>query len=244
VPRATALLVGAAAWETAGRLARFAFLPPLTDVLAAGWRLTVDGEILGSLSRSLISLAVGYALATALGVGLGALMGRRPLAEHLLGPYVTAMLAAPNLAFVPVLAALLGTGRLTQVAVVFLYAFFVIVASTAAALRGSDPILVDMARSFGARERQLVWRVLLPGAAPSILAGLRVGVIRAVKGMVSGEMLIAVTGLGALARTYGSRFDAANVLAVLLVVVAVALGGAGLIRGVERRLTRWAEPEG
>jgi NitT/TauT family transport system permease protein len=208
-------------------------------VLAALWQLVVDGEILGSLAPSLFGLVVGYALAAGLGLGLGALMARHPLLDRLLDAYVSAMLAAPNLVFVPIIAALLGVGRPTQVVVVFLYAFFLVTATTTAAIRLADGPLVDMARSFGAAERQLFWKVLVPGSAPMVFAGLRIGMVRAVKGMVSGEMLVAVSGLGALVRIYGSRFDAEHALAVLLVVMVVALGGASLIEVLERRVAGW-----
>jgi NitT/TauT family transport system permease protein len=233
-----ALVVLALAWEAGGWLARFPFLPPLSSVLAALWQLTVDGEILGSLAPSLASLLVGYALAAGLGLTLGALMARHPALDHLLDAYVSAMLAAPNLVFVPVIAALLGAGRPTQVAVVFLYAFFLVTATTATAIRMADGALVDMARSFGAADRQLFWKVLVPGSAPMIFAGLRIGMVRGVKGMISGEMLVAVSGLGALVRTHGSRFDAERALAVLLVITIVALAGARLIQALEGRVTR------
>jgi NitT/TauT family transport system permease protein len=236
--RAAALGALAVAWEAGGRLARFPFLPPLSSVLTALWQLTVDGEILGSLGWSLASLAVGYAAAAALGVALGALMARHDTLDSLVDPYVSAMLSAPHLVFVPVIAALLGAGRLTQVSVVFLYAFFLVTATTAAALRMADPALVEMARSLGAASRQLFWKVLVPGSAPMIFAGLRVGMVRAVKGMIGGEMLIAMSGLGALARTYGSRFDAERVLAVLLVTTGVALVGGRLVQALERCVVR------
>lgn len=241
-PRVAALVVLALAWEAGGWLARFPFLPPLSSVLGALWQLTVDGEILGSLAPSLASLLVGYALAAGLGVMLGALMARHPALDRLLDAYVSAMLAAPNLVFVPVIAALLGAGRPTQVAVVFLYAFFLVTATTATAIRMADGALVDMARSFGAADRQLFWKVLVPGSAPMIFAGLRIGMVRGVKGMIGGEMLVAVSGLGALVRTYGSRFDAERALAVLLVIMIVALGGARLMQALEGRVVRRRSP--
>lgn len=237
-PRVAALVVLALTWEAGGRLARFPFLPPLSSVVSALWQLTVDGEILDSLAPSLASLLVGYALAAGLGLALGAVMARHPALDRLLDTYVSAMLAAPNLVFVPIIAALLGAGRPTQVAVVFLYAFFLVTATTAAAIRMVDGALVDMARSFGAADRQLFWKVLVPGSAPMIFAGLRIGMVRAVKGMIGGEMLVAVSGLGALARIYGSRFDAERGLAVVLLIMVVALGGARLIQTLEQRVIR------
>jgi NitT/TauT family transport system permease protein len=240
--RTAALVALALAWEAGGRIGQFAFLPPLSSVLTALWQLTADGEILRSLAGSLASLLVGYVAAAGLGVALGALMTRHPSLASALDPYVSAMLSAPHLVFVPVIAALLGAGRSTQVAIVFLYAFFLITATAAAALRMADGTLVDMARSFGAADRQLFWKVLVPSSAPMIFAGLRIGMVRAVKGMIGGEMLVAMSGLGALARTYGSRFDAERVLAVLLVTTVVALAGARLIQALERYVVRPHRP--
>jgi ABC-type nitrate/sulfonate/bicarbonate transport system permease component len=239
--RTAALLLMALAWEVTAALLRFPFLPPLSSVLAALWQLTVEGEILGHLLPSLISLLLGYALGGGLGLALGALLARHPLLDRVLDPYVSAMLAAPNLVFVPILAALLGVGRPTQVAVIFLYVFFLVTATTASAIRMADGALVAMARSFGAGDRQLFWKILVPSSAPMILGGLRIGLVRGVKGMIGGEMLVALTGLGALARTYGSRFDTERALAVLVVIMAVALVGAGRIEALEWRWAGWRD---
>lgn len=239
--RTAAFVLIALAWEVTAVLLRFPFLPPFSSVLVALWQLTVDGEILGHLLPSLASLLLGYALAAGLGLATGALLARHPLLDRVLDPYVSAMLAAPNLVFVPILAALLGVGRPTQVAVIFLYAFFLVTATTVAAIRMADGALVAMARSFGAGDRQLFWKVVAPSSAPMILGGLRIGLVRAVKGMIGGEMLVAMTGLGALARTYGSRFDAERALAVLLVIMAVALAGAALIEALEWRWAGWRD---
>lgn len=85
----------------------------------------------------------------------------------------------------------------------------------------------------------MLLRVVLPAAAPMILAGVRLGVGRAVTGMINGEMFIAVVGLGHVVTEAGGRFDSAGVLAVLLVVIAVALTATALVQAVDRRVTRW-----
>jgi NitT/TauT family transport system permease protein len=128
------------------------------------------------------------------------------------------------------------------VAIVFLSAFFIITVSTKGAVRATDATYLEMARSFGASERQIFTKVLLPGSLPLTMAGLRLGMGRAVKGMISGEMLIAVFGLGGLLTKYGSRFDAEKVFAILLIVVAIALVCSLVVQGIERRATRWMEP--
>jgi ABC-type nitrate/sulfonate/bicarbonate transport system permease component len=241
-PAMLALLIGACAWEAMGRLWQIPFLPPFTHVLRTAAGLITSGEVLGYLAASMAALLAGYGLAVAAGVMLGLLMGRYHKVEYALDPYVNAMLAAPKIALVPVLFALFGLSRTVQVAVVFLSAFFVIVVNTMSAIRHVDASTVEMARSFGASERQLFTKVLLPGSLPLTMAGLRLGMGRAVKGMINAEMFIVVFGLGGLLSAYGSRFDAEGVFAVLLLVVSVALLCSFVVQSIERRATRWMDP--
>jgi NitT/TauT family transport system permease protein len=236
-----ALLAGVAAWEVAGRALRYNFLPPFSNVVRGALELIASGQILGYLAASLLSLMVGYGLAVAGGVMLGLLMGRYRWVEHVFEMYINAFLAAPKIVFVPILYALFGVGRGTQVAVVFLSAFFIIVVNTMNGIRSVSGSYVEMARAFGASERQLFWKVLLPSALPLTMAGLRLGVGRAVKGMIKGEMFIALFGLGALLRKYGSRFDSESVLAILLVVIGVGLICTFAVRMIERRIIAWTE---
>jgi NitT/TauT family transport system permease protein len=228
-------------WEIAGRSLGFRFLPPLSTVVAASREMIATGVLIEQLGRSLASLALGYGLALVIGLPLGALMGRYRWVEHAFDMYLHAFLASPNLIYVPILFAIFGVGRGTQVALVFLYSFFVIAANAMAGVRAGDSALEEMARAFGAREAQILRAVVLPAALPLIMAGLRLGMGRAVKGMINGEMFIALTGLGAMIRTYGGRFEADKVLGVLLVIVTVAATAVGLVQWVENRATAWAE---
>ena len=234
------LILGVTLWEIFGRLLDFAFLPPFSIVITATWELIVSGEIWGSLAASLLSLAIGYALASSLGVIIGVLMGRYRKIEHLLDIYIYAFLASPGLIYVPILFAIFGTGRTTQIAVVFIYSFFLIVTHTFIGIRNVDARLIAMALSLGASERQLFWQVMLPGSLPLTMTGLRLGMARAVKGMINGEMFIALVGMGALIRTYGSRFDAAKVLALLLIVISIALITTTFVQQLDKHLTRWS----
>lgn len=236
-----ALLVGVAAWEVAGRVLHYSFLPPFSNVLRAALELIASGQILGYLGASLVSLMIGYGLAVSGGVLLGLLMGRYRWVEYVIEPYLIAFLAAPKIVFIPILYAFFGVGRGVQVAVVFLGAFFIIVVNTMGGIHNVDVGYVEMARAFGASERQLFWKVLLPGALPLTMAGLRLGMGRAVKGMIRGEMFIALFGLGALLRKYGGRFDSERVFAILLVVIGVALICSFAVQTVERRIIAWTE---
>lgn len=233
------LLSGALLWEVAAHWFHWSFFPPLSSVVVTLYRLTARGLILANLGRSLLSLAAGYGLAVVVGSGVGLLMGRYRFVSSLLEPALHALLATPKVAFVPVVYALFGLSRSTQVAVVFLNAVFIIAINAMAGIRGVSAGSVEMARSFGASERQVFWRVLLPGSLPLTMAGLRLGMGQAVKGMITGEMFIAYFGLGALLRDLGGRFDSAGVFAVLLVVVILALLCTAVIQMVERRVTAW-----
>jgi NitT/TauT family transport system permease protein len=99
--------------------------------------------------------------------------------------------------------------------------------------------LLEMARSFNTPRRLTFMRIRLPAALPLILAGYRVAVARAVRGMINGEMFIAATGLGALVIQAGARFDATTVLAVLILIIAIAYAAIELVGFIDRRLTGW-----
>ena len=240
-PELLALLLGGCAWELVGRLWQIPFLPPLSSVLRAAAEMIISGQILGYLATSIGGLFLGYGLAVVAGVSLGLLMGRFRRVEYALDLYINALLATPKIVLVPVLFALFGVSRSVQVAIVFLSAFFIIVINTMSAIRTVDASYLEMARSFGASERQIFSKVLLPGSLPLTMAGLRLGMGRAVKGMIKGEMFIVVFGLGGLLRTYMGRFDAERVFAILLVVVSVALVCSSLVQSLERRVTLWME---
>lgn len=234
------LIAGLVVWEAAGWLAGFRFLPPFSRVLLATVNLTVSGQLITPLLGSLLSLVTGYGAAVVLGLFLGVVMGRCRTLEFLLSPYLHAFVAAPKIALVPILFALFGLSRVIQVAVVFLSAFFVIVLNTMRGVQTVDPAHAEMALAFGATERQLLWRVLLPGALPLTLAGLRLAIGHAIRAMVAAEMFVTLSGLGALLRSFGGRFDAERVFAVLLVVIGVAFACSYVLDLVDRRLTSWA----
>ena len=237
---AASLMLGALLWEVlAMAIAQFPF-PRLSAVVGAALELAATGTLFPALGASLVSLAFGFTAAVVLGMGLGMAIGRSRTVEHLVDVYLDAVMSAPTLIYVPVFFALFGVSRASQVAVVFAYAFFIIVETTASGVRSTDQRLIDMARAFGASRRQLFRSVALPAAAPFVLTGLSLGMTRAVKGMVVGEMVISLTGLGAMLRTRGARFDLEGVLALLLVIVVVSVVCNAAVDAAGRRLFRRA----
>jgi NitT/TauT family transport system permease protein len=233
------LAIGAVLWETVGRFADVPFFPPLSVVLVKLVELVASGQIIGNLLISLSNLAIGFGISLAAGLVIGTAMGRYRRVNAAFGPYVYALLTAPSLVFAPIFFSVLGSGQASIVGVIFMYSAFIMIITTASAVENVPESLVEMGRSYGANEFQIVTRVILPAAAPSILAGVRLGVGRAVTGMINGEMFIAVVGLGRIVTQAGKSFDGAGVLAILIVIIVVALLAVSLVQLVDRRLTGW-----
>ena len=226
-------------WELVGRLDVSIFLPPASRVAVAWWGLITDGTLFRAASSSLASLVKGFLSAAVLGVLVGLAMGRFKTVRYLLDGWVNALMSAPLSALVPVLIALFGVRDTVVVATVFMFSFFVIVVNTLTGVRGTDRSLVEMARAFGAGEVALFGRVYLPAALPAVMLGLRLGAVQAVKGMVVGEMLISLVGLGERLIYYGNTFLITELYALIVSVLLIAIIASQLVQACERALVRW-----
>ena len=233
------ILTLAILWEVAGRMIDSILIPPLSKIGAAWWKILLSGKLLANLSLSLWTLAAGFFLAVFIGILIGVLMGRFRGVEHFLDLYVNALMSAPTTAFVPVLILWFGLGVESRIAVVFQFAVFVIIINTMTGVKQVDGTFVEMARSFGAKEREVFFKILLPAALPAIMAGVRLGMGRAVKGMVTAEMLLTLTGIGGMIMQYGSAFATDSLFAVILTILLVAMITMKLVQRVDQRLTGW-----
>lgn len=237
---AGALVAGVLVWEVLARTLDLIFLPPASAVIVRCWDLVVSGPALEELAGSLSNLAIGYVIAAVAGVAIGVAMARNKWVEQALDPYVYAFLTAPTIVFVPIYFAIFGLSHWAIVALIVQYAVFIIIVNTVTAVKTVDTELVEMARVFGARhEFVIVRKVLLRAALPLISSGLRLGLGRSIKGMINGEILIAVVGLGGLSSAFGRAFDSEGVLAVLLIVIIVALALDRTALHLDRRINTW-----
>lgn len=235
------VLVGILVWEALGWLLGLPWLPPFSKVLTALVELTMNGEILGNLRVTLATLAVGFTVSVVLGLPLGVLMGRYRRVEQAFGVYVYAGILVPGLAMAPIYFAIFGLSPITRILIVVQFAIFFLIVNTATAVRTVEPSVVEMSRSFGAKEPQVLWRVVIPASLVLLMAGIRIAVGRSIKGMISGEMFIAVVGLGGVIQKYGTQFDASKVLAVAVITLVLSLVLGSAAGAVDRRFTRWAE---
>ena len=237
--RILSLLTLSAIWEVGGRSGNAHLLPPLSKVLRVWVELLVSGQLLQAIAISFQALAIGFFVSVAFGVPLGLLMGRYRRVESFLEIYMTALLAVPMISFIPFLVIAFGLGLHSRVWIVFLFAFVIIAINTAAGVRNVDPTLTEMGRSFGARERELFVKIILPAAMPMIMAGIRLGMGRAVLGMVTGEMILAAVGFGAMLMTFSASFNSSALFATILTIVLIAVALLAVIQYFDRRLMPW-----
>lgn len=233
-PFLISLLVLAAVWEIGGRSADLLTLPPLSDVLAAFYKLWASGDVTAPLLDSTLALIYGLVISLFFGSLIGIGMGLSRFVDVAIGPYVKAGLSAPLIAFVPVFLMIFGIGPATRIATVVAFSVFIVATNAATAMRSSDPRLIEMAHSFGASRWAIFRDVRLPAGAPYFLAGLRLGVARGVKGLINGEVLIAIIGLGGLVKKYGTVFSMDQLYAVILLIVLYAAIAVGLVSMLSR----------
>lgn len=240
LPMATALIVWAVIWELVGHTDAGFILPPLSRILGRVVEIVPTASFLDALLITGRAFLLGNAIAIGIGVPLGILMGRSVIADRLLLPWVNLFLSAPLSALVPVIMVLFGLGETTIVLTVVLFSMWIIVLNTRAGIRAISPSLVEMARSFGASRWQAFSRIYLWAALPEILAGVRLGMIRAVKGVVIGQLLVSVVGFGTLFEIYQSHFLMEHFWALLLVLFTFAFTLNELLMRLERRFAYYA----
>lgn len=240
IPMMASLLIWCVLWEIVGRLGLVFLLPPLSDVLAAIVELAEKPSFWDATVITLRSFAVGMAFAILVGVPLGILMGRSKAADRLLGMWVNIFVSAPLSALVPILMILFGLGERTVMLSVFLFAVWIIALDSRAGVGEIQRSLEEMARSYGATPAQLYGKIIVWAALPEILAGIRIGFIRGVKGVVIGQLLVSVIGYGEMFELYSRNFLMAEFWALTILLFAFAIlvsEGVGLI---EKRIEYYA----
>ncbi|MPZ62346.1 MAG: ABC transporter permease subunit [Propionibacteriales bacterium] len=240
VPMAFSLLVWFALWEVIGRLELVSLIPPFTDVLLAFREVVPTADFVEAATITLQAFVIGMALSFVLGFGVGFAMGRNRAVGSLMGMWVNIFESSPLTAIVPALMALLGFGLPTMIATVFLFSVWVIALDTQVGVERVSSSLVEMARSFGASKRALYFQILLRAALPELLAGIRLGLIRGMKGVVIGQLLIAVVGVGYLFELYSRSFLMPQFWALLIVLFTFAFLASEAVAYFERKVSFYA----
>lgn len=227
-----------AAWEVIARFAGENFIPTPVQTLTAAVQVFSDGSVPRAALSTIYVFLAGYLLSIVIAIPLGLLMGGLPIVGAALEPYVDALSAMPRVSFIPLIIIFLGLGYEAKICVVFLGAIIPILINTYVGVRNSDADLVEMARSAGATDVQIFRMIMLPGAMPYILAGMRVGAALALINTVVAELYTAIGGLGGLLAIYGNTFRMAPYFVVVVLLGIVGLTTMQSLKLIERRVMR------
>lgn len=240
IPPVFSLLIWITMWEVAGRLEMAFILPPFSNVVGQLFILIERPDFQSAAMQTFESFVIGMTISIVLGVTFGFMMGTSKVANNVLGMWVNIFASAPLSSLVPVLMLLFGLGQTTIIVTVVLFSTWIIALDTYAGVHHISPSLKEMGRSFQASRWQLLTKVLFWAALPEILAGIRMGLIRAVKGIVIGQLLVSVVALGRLFRTFSDNFQFEEFWALTIVLFIFALGFSSILGWCEHKVEYYA----
>lgn len=215
------------------------FLPSPVAVAKEGWKLLTYGQLLTDIAMSSKRVFLGFALAAIVAIPLGIAMGVWVWAKAILDPFVSLLRPLPSITWIPLSILWLGIGESQKVAIVFMGSWIYILIYTYESTRRVDPLLVRAARNLGAGDLAIMREVILPGALPGILAGLKVTLAISWSCVLSAEMIAAQNGLGALIWQAKDWGNLALVLVGMLCISITVLLADWLAARIERALLPW-----
>jgi ABC-type nitrate/sulfonate/bicarbonate transport system permease component len=229
-------------WELVGNVLQlinpmFMSAPSLIFTAAVG--MFSSGEIYNDLYVSGIELFWGFLLSALVAVPFGIMVGWYKRMSYIFDPFINAMNATPRVALLPLVIIWLGIGILSKVGIIFLGAVFPILINTRDGVKTTPYNLLTAARSFGASEWMLFKTVVLPSTIPFILTGLRLGLGRAIVGVMVGELYAATAGIGFMITVAGATFQTDKVFVGVLIFALTGMMGMELLTRIERRFDKW-----
>ncbi|XXD11025.1 taurine ABC transporter permease TauC [Klebsiella sp. R445] len=240
------LAVLLAAWwaVTAIGLISPLFLPPPEQVfrkllVIAGPQGFMDATLWQHLAASLTRIVIALAAATIVGVPVGIAMGLNPTVRGILDPLIELYRPVPPLAWLPLVIIWFGIGETPKILLIYLAIFAPVVMATLAGVKSAQPVRIRAAQSLGASRAQVLWLVILPGALPEILTGLRIGLGVGWSTLVAAELIAATRGLGFMVQSAGEFLATDVVLAGIAVIAIIAFLLELGLRALQRRLTPW-----
>jgi len=238
----TAVILFLVIWELVGNIFQLInpmFMSAPSLIGKAAFDMFASGEIYHDLYVSGVELFWGYFLSAAVAVPFGIAIGWYKKMSYILDPFVNAMNATPRVALLPLVIIWLGIGILSKVGIIFLGAVFPILINTRDGVKTTPANLLTAARSFGASDWILFKTVVLPSTIPFILTGLRLGLGRAIVGVMVGELYAATAGIGFMITVAGATFQTDKVFVGVLVFALTGMIGTEMLTRVERRFDKW-----
>jgi NitT/TauT family transport system permease protein len=209
-------------------------------VAAALANLLGDGVLWQHVRATMTEAGLGYLIGVAVGLVMAIALVSLPLLDEVVAPFVAGFYSIPKIALGPLFIMWFGIGTLPKVLLAALMVFLIVLINTVAGVRSISPGLIDVSRVLGAGGLTLVRKVVLPGAAPAVVASIRLTFSRAMVGAILGEFIAASQGLGFLIVRASRQFETATVYAGIIVVAVLVMAVAGLLRLLEVRLMPWS----
>ena len=218
-------------------------LPSPWETWQAFINVSAHGNLWPACWITLQQMAVGFFIALVLGIIVGFIIGLSPTIDRFVSPYLNALYVTPHVMLIPLFIIWFGIGWQAIIVYVFLNTYFPIVINTTLGIREARSEVTEMANSFCATRWQMVRKVYLPGAMPMILAGVRLGVGRAIVAVITAQMLLALSGVGYLVVDFGNLFRTDEVIATALVVALFGILMTSATGWLGRRVTPWNNHE-
>ena len=234
------LIFWAGVWELIGQMGWMTLLPPLSQIWFAFAELLEQSAFWDAFAMTARTFTIGLGLSILVGIPVGILMGISKRSDKILSIWVNLFLSAPITAVIPALMPILGIGDATVIATVILFSIWVVIIDTQAGVTHVKDSLVEMGRIFGCSRWKIIFWIVIPAAMPEIITGIRLSVVRAVKGVIVGQIVIALIGFGGLFNTYLSYFLMERFWALIIVVFVISFTIIGLVELLERRIAFYA----
>jgi NitT/TauT family transport system permease protein len=230
------------AWELTGRIWQLVnpmFMSSPSLIWNAAVQMFGSGEIWNDLRVSGIEFFWGYLLSVAIGVPFGIACGWYKRVSYIFDPFINSLYSTPRVALLPLVIIWLGIGIISKVGIIFLGAVFPIMINARDGVKTTPYNLLNAARSFGATEWQLFKCVVLPSTVPFIISGLRLGVGRALVGVMVGELYAATAGIGFMITVAGATFQTDKVFVGVLIFAIAGMISMELLSRLEKRFNMW-----
>jgi ABC-type nitrate/sulfonate/bicarbonate transport system permease component len=241
VMRVISIVVLVAAWEIMARSGKVTpfVLPSLSSVLVRIWSDLMAGDLLINAGLTLYRALVGFLIAAFGGIAIGMAMARSRLANWFFDPIISVGFPMPKVAFLPIVILWLGLYDVSKISMIVVDAIFPVVAATLIGIQGVERELIWSARNMGARDRELMWQIILPAALPQIMTGLQVALPLALIVAVVTEMLMGGYGLGGAMITASGFADSRGVFAGIVEIAFVGYCLVKVMSMLRRRLLIW-----
>ena len=234
-----------ALWEAAVRAGALdaRFFPPPSLVAATLYRLVVDGEVVRHTAVTVLRVLAGFAIGAGTGLVSGLLLGTLQPLRAALEPTISALYVIPKVAILPLVMLIFGLGEASKVAIVAIATFFIVIINTTAAVVGVEPIYLEAGRAFGARRAQMFGHIILPGALPAIVTGLRLALGTALIVVIAAEFVATQEGIGYFIWHAWNTLRPEQMFAGFIVIGGLGMLSYAAIRWFGHRVMPWVEDD-